>query len=177
MVSDLTRYRGYHRAWSVLAAVAIYASLGADAVAQGSVTTDREALVALYNATGGEAWTNSTNWKTAAPMREWYGVRTGAGGRVTTLDLRKNALIGPIPDALGTLSDLDWLVLDNNALTGPIPEALGSLSNLERLFLIWDTGVDPHLKGRLREILKKRRNDCFYRDTSGNVIPGCKRAP
>ena len=161
MVSDLTRYRGYHRAWSVLAAVGIYASLGADAVAQGSVTTDREALVALYNATGGEAWTNSTNWKTAAPMREWYGVRTGAGGRVTTLDLRKNALIGPIPDALGTLSDLDWLVLDNNALRGLIPEALGNLSNLESLWLRSNalTGRIPEALGNLSNLTELYLNN------------------
>ena len=161
MVSDLTRYRGYHRAWSVLAAVAIYASLGADAVAQGSVTTDREALVALYNATGGEAWTNSTNWKTAAPMREWYGVRTGAGGRVTGLDLRENALIGPIPDALGTLSDLDWLVLDNNALTGPIPEALGNLSNLTELYLNNNalTGRIPEALGNLSNLTELYLNN------------------
>ena len=74
MVSALTRYRGYHRAWPLLVVVAVYASLAVDAVAQGSVATDRAALVALYDATGGEAWWRSTNWKTAAPLGEWYGV-------------------------------------------------------------------------------------------------------
>ena len=76
------------------------------AVAQDGVATDRAALVALYDATGGETWTNRTNWKNDAPLGEWYGVATGAGGRVTGLLLSNNALTGPIPDTLGRLSSL-----------------------------------------------------------------------
>ncbi len=163
MVSDLTRYPGPRRAWPVLAAVVIYASLGADAVAQASVTTDREALVVLYNATGGEAWTNSTNWKTGAPLREWYGVRTGAGGRVTTLDLFDNALTGSIPEELGSLSNLEVLSLTRNELTGSIPEALESLSNLEVLALGGNalTGPIPEELGSLSslEVLYLSRNE------------------
>ena len=37
----------------------------------------REALVALYNATGGPNWANSENWLTDAPLHDWYGVRAG----------------------------------------------------------------------------------------------------
>ena len=60
--------------------MAVYASLAVDAVAQGSVATDRAALVALYNATGGGNWTTSTNWNSDASLDEWHGVTTGAGG-------------------------------------------------------------------------------------------------
>ena len=49
--------------------------------------SDYEVLAALYGATGGPTWTDSTNWKTDAPLREWYGVATGTGGRVTGLSL------------------------------------------------------------------------------------------
>ena len=101
MVLALTRYRGYHRAWPLLVVIAVYASLAVEAVAQDGVATDRAALVALYDATGGETWTNSTNWKTDAPLGEWYGVRTGGGGRVTRLYLGWNELTGPIPEVLG----------------------------------------------------------------------------
>ena len=44
----------------LLAAISVSAPAG-DAHAQGSAETDRAALVALYNATGGPGWTNSTN--------------------------------------------------------------------------------------------------------------------
>ena len=42
--------------------------------ASGSAETDREALVALYNATDGENWENSDNWLSGAPLGEWEGV-------------------------------------------------------------------------------------------------------
>ena len=46
----------------------------------GSAETDREALVALYNATNGENWFRSDNWLSDAPLGEWYGVNTTTTG-------------------------------------------------------------------------------------------------
>ena len=131
--------------------MAVYAGLAVDAVAQDGVATDRAALVALYGATGGLTWTDSTNWTTDAPLGEWYGVRTGTAGRVTSLDLRGNKLTGPIPEVLGGLSNLTWLGLGTNGLTGPIPEVLGGLSNLEWLNLGTNelTGPIPEVLGGL----------------------------
>ena len=41
-------------------------------------SADRAALVALYEATGGANWTNSTNWLTEKPVAQWYsGVTDG----------------------------------------------------------------------------------------------------
>ena len=107
----------------------------ADAVAQEGVAADRAALEALYDATGGPNWTDSTNWKTDAPLSEWYGVATNTAGRVRWLGLSENALSGPIPPALGSLANLRALELSGNALSGPIPPALGNLTNLELLYL------------------------------------------
>ena len=90
---------------------------------------DRAALVALYNATGGENWTASTNWNTSAPLGRWYGVMADAGGRVTGLNLGGNRLSGPIPAELASLSDLERLYLNDNQLTGMIP-----LTKLESSF-------------------------------------------
>ena len=59
----------------------------------------------------------------------------GSLSNLQQLDLGFNELTGPIPEALGSLSNLTSLGLRNNALTGPIPEALGSLSNLQLLGL------------------------------------------
>ena len=71
--------------------------------ASGSVETDREALVALYNATDGENWNESAsaNWLSDAPLGEWYGVMTDDDGRVGGLYHPGIGLNGEIPPWLG----------------------------------------------------------------------------
>ena len=103
--------------------------------ASGSADTDREALVALYNATDGENWSNNYNWLSDAPLGEWHGITTNDDGRVTELDLSLNDLSGKIPAELGSLSNLEILKLGND-LSGEIPAELGGLSNLTRLSLL-----------------------------------------
>ncbi len=103
--------------------------------ASGSAETDREALVALYNATDGGNWNESANWLSDAPLGEWEGVTTDGDGRVTQLDLRNHDLSGEIPAELGSLSNLIALDLSDNELSGEIPAELGSLSNLVLLRL------------------------------------------
>ena len=131
-----------------LGAAALFA---ADAAAQDDGASDRAALEALYDATGGEGWTNRTNWKTASRLGDWHGVTTDADGRVTGLNLHRNGLAGPLPPALGTLTRLESLDLGRNALTGPIPGALGSLVDLELLILSRNdfTGPIPSALGSL----------------------------
>ena len=104
--------------------------------------SDRDVLKVLYDATGGPGWTNRGNWKTSAPLGQWYGVTTDAAGRVTGLDLGGNDLVGLVPAQLGNLTRLRRLALNGNALAGPIPAELGSLVNLESLVLgsNWLTG-------------------------------------
>ena len=93
-------------------------------------------LVAFYYATGGEDWKNNTNWLSAAPISEWYGVTTNPSGRyVTRLDLSDNGLWGEIPPELGNLAFLEMLNLPVNQLRGEIPPELGNLDNLEFLNL------------------------------------------
>ena len=77
-------------ACAALVAAAAYAMLPTHALAQGSVATDRAALEALYDATGGANWTTSTNWKSGVPLRDWHGVRTDSDGRVRRVDLGNN---------------------------------------------------------------------------------------
>ncbi len=97
--------------------------------------SNRDALVALYGATGGLDWTRNANWLTDAPVGEWYGVTANDSGHVLSLDLSRNALTGEIPPELGNLTALESLELDRNALTGPIPPELGNLTALEGLSL------------------------------------------
>ncbi|CAM9828491.1 unnamed protein product [Hapterophycus canaliculatus] len=56
--------------------------------------TDREALVALYNATGGPSWNRNRNWKTDADLSQWHGIETDDQGRVVRLTLNSNNLQG-----------------------------------------------------------------------------------
>ena len=148
-----------------MAVVAIWVGLAADAVAQGSVATDRAGLEALYDATGGPTWTDSTNWLSDAPLGDWSGVEVDEDGRVTGLrlggwddtarDFIGNGLTGSLPSELGALSRLRRLEVGGNpGLTGPIPADLGGLTNLESLILQanWLTGSIPAELGRLTNL-------------------------
>ena len=97
--------------------------------------TDREALVAIYNATDGPDWQDNENWLSNARIGEWSGVTTNALSRVTELRLHENQLIGEIPPELGSLASLQRLVLSGNQLSGEIPPELGKLASLEHLEL------------------------------------------
>ena len=121
--------KGYvcRRAWPVLAALFVYVSLAADAGAQGSAATDRAALLALYEASGGPSWRVRTNWLSGEPIGDWYGVVTDDGGRVRELHLQDNGLTGTLPPEIGNLSRLSHVHFWSNALTGPIPPAFWSL--------------------------------------------------
>ena len=117
---------------------------------------DREALEALYNATGGANWTNNDSWLTNAPISQWHGVTTDSEGRVTELNLTSNQLKGEIPPELASLTNLKVLALGGNELTGKIPAGLGSLANLEGVYL-WGnelTGTIPAELGSLANLVQ-----------------------
>ena len=97
---------------------------------------ERAALVALYNATDGPNWADSTNWLTDKPVGKWYGVSTDFfEGRVVKLALSNNQLSGEMPPELGNLANLGHLSLSHNQLTGQIPTELGNLTGLRGLSL------------------------------------------
>ena len=132
-------------------------------IREGTVETDRAALIALYNSTNGPLWTNNTNWGSTEALNTWHGVVTGTTGRVTSLWLpgaycAGNNMVGNLPDALGNLdylfflnmcgsglngmipdlsrlTYLQQLYLNNNDLSGTIPATLGDLTNLQKLGL------------------------------------------
>ena len=140
---------------------------------------DRDALIALYNATGGANWQDNDKWLSDAPIGEWDGVLTDADGRVIALFLHNNRLTGTlppdlgrltnllwlrlggnrltrtIPAELGNLANLKWLSLEGNRLSGPIPAELGNLSSLEALHLRdnWLEGEIPDELGRLTDLI------------------------
>ena len=125
------------------ATVASDAAPNAMAMAQAS---DRDILIALYEATDGPNWRDNTNWLSDKPLGEWYGVQTNTAGRVVRLDLSgrwdnegfesvSHGLAGTVPPDLGGLANLRHLLLRHNELSGSIPSELGGLVKLETLDL------------------------------------------
>ena len=135
--------------------------------ASGSAETDREALVALYNAAAGPNWISNNNWLTDVPIGEWSGVTTDDNGRVTELDLSSNQLTGEIPPELGNLANLQELGLGGNQLSGEIPPELGNLANLQELGLSGNqlSGEIPPELGNLANL-----TELFL---GGNQLSGC----
>ncbi len=126
---------------------------------------ERAALIALYNSTNGDSWTDNSGWKTpplhsdgfANPGTEgtWYGISCDADGRkVQTISLSNNNLVGTLPPELGNLSNLYFLRLSHNQLNGNIPSQLGDLAQLGFLFLDHNqfTGSIPAELGNLTNL-------------------------
>ena len=122
---------------------------------------DWRALIALYGAAGGSAWSSETNlaeednWSvstahvpTEAELDAWYGV-TLTDGRVSGLSLADNHLVGTLPEAIGDLTGLSILSLGNNALAGPLPDGLMQLGNLS----------DFHINGNARTLCLRQDAD------------------
>ena len=132
--------------------------------------TDREALVALYNATDGPNWANEHYWLSGASIREWYGVTTDDNGRVTWLWLYGNQLSGEIPPELGNLANLEDLYLSANELSGEIPSELGNLANLESLFLS-DNRLSGEIPSELSSLSNLNQLRLNHNELSGEIPP------
>ncbi len=135
-----------------------------------AVPQDREALVALFNATGGENWQHNSKWLSSAPVGEWHGVTVDARGHVTELRLQRNQLSGEIPPELGGLTSLTSLWLNNNQLSGEIPPELGNLTNLRELRLLRNqlSGETPPELGNLTNLRELRLG---HNQLSGEIPP------
>ena len=121
-----------------LTLLALLASCGSEnpqGVAETSAETDRQSLMAFYEAAGGPGWKDNTNWLTDAPLGEWFGVTTGADGRVVALDLSDNDVAGELSLELANLARLVELDLSPNWLSGGIPPEFGDFASLKRLNL------------------------------------------
>ena len=134
-----------------------------------SIPAQREALVALYNATGGPNWTNNTNWLTDNDISTWYGV-TVFNGQVTRLVLSENSLSGNLPEELVALRNLEVLSLNNNDLSGRIPSWLGNLSNLKELRLYWNP-LSGEIPSELGNLANLERLYIWNTPLSGQIPP------
>ncbi|HSA94722.1 MAG TPA: InlB B-repeat-containing protein, partial [Acidobacteriota bacterium] len=148
----------------------------------GTSETERRALIALYNATDGDAWTDHSGWKTppldadgfALPGTEsaWFGVTVDPGTKkVTRVSLGGNNLNGAIPSAIGDLAGLQSLQLSGNLIAGPIPPEIGNMTQLAYLFLFRNrlSGPIPPELGRLPHL---RQIHIYSNQLSGPIPVG-----
>ena len=134
------------------------------------LSSDREALVAFYNATHGPEWDDNEGWLSDEPIGEWYGVITDRNGRVVSLSLDDNNLTGELPPELGSLTRLDVLSLSLNNLSGELPSELGALICLEVLDLSLNnlSGGIPEELGNLTQL---EELDLSLNNLSGEIPP------
>ncbi len=100
-----------------------------------------DALIALYASTDGPNWNDNTGWTTPTDPCDWYGITCDATG-VTNVGLYSNKLSGPIPAAIGGLTNLTHLSLTNNKVSS-IPAEIGNLTNLLQLNINMNWGIAP----------------------------------
>ncbi len=129
-----------------------------------------QVLYDLYNSTDGPNWTDNTNWLSAEPVDDWYGIIVEEG-HVIEIYLYNNGLSGPLPDGFANLVYLENLGFIANNLTGSIPSDFGSLQNLIRLNLAGNdlTGSIPPELGNLTALEHLELNSNYY--LSGEIPP------
>jgi len=108
---------------------------------------DWQALQALYISTNGAYWTTNTDWDQVDPvlnptgppagcdLETMHGVNLDATGRVASVFLVNNNLVGSIPVEIGNLTNLTALSFSSNQVSGPIPSQIGNLTMLTQLIL------------------------------------------
>ena len=173
--------------WATLGAVMLFAVLSCDpatvpevpassgaelqSALASSARSDRDALIAFYNATDGPNWMRNDNWLTSAPIDDWYGVQlVWRGTTVSDLRLSGNELSGAIPMApLLLLSDLTNLDLRDNSLSGSIPAGISALGvtglNVSGNYLV---GEIPAALGQMGDTL----HPMIVVDLSDNYLRG-----
>lgn len=97
---------------------------------------DSTVLVSMYQALQGENWINQTNWLTElTTIDQWYGIGLNAEGRVDSIHLSSNGLLGTLSPDLGQLEALRYLNLSSNLIADTVPVSFTNLIALEQLLL------------------------------------------
>jgi len=177
-----------------LLAIISLTPMGASAVLPQS---EKDALVSLYNATGGASWTDQANWNTGDPWdNNWYGITCNVGNTsvveidlynnnlsgtlpsdlddltsLTALSLWSNSIGGTIPSSLSNLANLEILELDSNELTGSIPTQLGSITSLTELYLS-SNNLDGAIPSELSGLTNLEILDLYENQLSGAIPTG-----
>lgn len=140
---------------------------------------ERAALIALYNSTNGDSWTDNSGWKDGileadgfaayGSENTWFGITCDAGNTtVTEIAIYSNNLTGNVPPELGNLTNLTNFEIAYNQLSGSIPPEFSNLSNLSSLSLYSNqlTGNIPTALGNLSNLISLRLG---FNQLTGNI--------
>lgn len=99
-------------------------------------SSEREALLALYESTDGPGWADRTNWLGAVGTEcTWFGVGCDeTQSNVVDLGLYANQLNGTLPSSIRNFTKLRFLLVGSNNLRGPLPSQIGELTELEKFY-------------------------------------------
>lgn len=91
--------------------ISSFAAVDTDAELEPEGPTDRDILIALYDATNGTTGRTIPTGVRMAPLSEWYGVTLDySQERVQYIHLSYNNLLGSIPEEIGNLTDcIHWI--------------------------------------------------------------------
>ena len=124
--------------------------------------SERDALIAIYNAYGGDSWSEQyrLNWCSDLPLDQWAGVGLDDEGHVDRLELHPSYGFYEMPEAIGALTYLDTLIYNRGGtsisryisncetlkflciinMIGEIPKELFYCSELRYLFIVGAIG-------------------------------------
>mmetsp|Transcript_18145 Transcript_18145/g.30063 ORF Transcript_18145/g.30063 Transcript_18145/m.30063 type:complete len:763 (-) Transcript_18145:75-2363(-) len=119
---------------------------------------ERYVMALLFFSTKGKAWSYNFRFFSPESVCKWNVditlpdsrkiqigvVCDGEDGRIVSLNIPQNNLVGTLMTELGLLSNLDFLALNHNVLGGTIPKELGDLTKLSYMALHYN-----ELKGKL----------------------------
>ena len=97
---------------------------------------EKQALIDLYNATGGANWINNTNWLSDAPVSEWYGIAV-EDEHVVGVRLNSNNLVGTLPESINELDRVTYFYAGSNMLSGVLLD-MSALTSLADLYLSYN---------------------------------------
>lgn len=157
--------------------------------------TDSLALVSIYNASKGDAWTKG-NWDLTKEISTWNGVKLNDVGRVTELvlttkvaipeewtlpedikyltellDLRinKQKLTGAFPESVCDLAKLKILYLQGNLFTGALPQSIANLSELTQLYIDQNANMSGSLPKEIGQLKKLERLNISQSGIGGEI--------
>lgn len=97
-----------------------------------------EILREFYYATGGQKWTQQTDWLNISVSKcQWFGISCSwnNGPTVFSITLPSNNLQGTFPESFSNMTYLTQLFLSSNGLTGTLPHFIARMPNLAYLDL------------------------------------------
>jgi len=134
---------------------------------------ERQALIALFNATSGDFWNIRDGWRDQLVGSEcsWHGIECNDNkNSVIWIRLTENLLDGALPEEIQNLSNLVGLDLRGNQLSGSIPNTIGNMQNLVHLDLSANelSGSIPETLGQLKAL----ESLILYDNQLSGEIPG-----